>query len=386
MPFTLLFIVGSISERIFNIEIGPIRFGAGDLVIILSVPYAVLVYGKIKTVFLKLAALAFVVVFLAIFLNSYSFGYNSLITVPLRVIAAGVIANELLKLNRPTLWIYICAIMYFLSLFFGMFFSDGSVIQIIELFNRNELLGYSVVLVILALFASYKRNTDVDKPIGLKQVGLILFLVCVAAILQSRQNVLALFVGMLVLFTFLPARAKAISMTGSIVLLLSLGPLIASKVSEDERLTARLSTVIEFEPATRADNYRLSNILQAIEGFKNSPIYGNGPTSFRRDNIYNKVSHSTPFSILYELGLFGLTFLATVFYLIVRLPIQLKKTTVRQPAMIMLASLMPVIVIQSFFIELLPKATMYVYLGVSVAALVCIRNHVKNKLSEHDLG
>lgn len=379
MPYTLLFLIGSISERLLSIDVGPLRLGAGDLLILLSLPYGMLVYGKVRSIFFSLAAFAFVVILLAIIFNGYSYGYNSLVTVPLRIIAAGVVVNELLRLKRPTLWLFICLFLFCLSLILLMFFSDGSKLQYATLFNRNELLGYSVVLVVLALFASFKRNEYVKKSIGIKQIVLFVFLVCVAALLQSRQNILALLVGMVVLFMFLPVRAKVISILVSVVLAWALVPMISSTLSENERYSAKLSTITEFEPATRSDKYRLSNAIQAIDGFKESPLFGNGPTSFRRNNIYNKVSHSTPLTILYELGILGVSFIAVVFYSIIRLPIELKKTTFRQSEMVTLASFMPVIVTQSFFIDLLSKAPLYVYLGVSVAALVSIRNYSVNK-------
>ncbi len=377
MIFTLLFIVGSISERLFNIEIGPIRLGPGDLVILLSLPYAVIVLGKIRTIFLKLAVLAFIVIFISIFMNSYSYGYNTLITVPLRIIVAGIIAHELLTLTRPALWVIICSITYIISLILAMFFSDGSPIQIIELFNRNELLGYSVVLVLLALFASYKRNDLLKRPIGFREISLVIFLIFVATIMQSRQNILSLMIGLFILFTFLPPRTKLLALSFSFACALLIGPFIVKTVVLNERLSARLSTVTEFEPATRADKYRLSNIIQAIDGFNRSPVYGNGPTSFIRNNEHNKVAHSTPFSVLYELGALGLILLFTIFYFIIRLPLTLKKYDTLQPSLAIIASLMPVIVIQSFFIELLPKAPLYVYLAISIATLVCARKQLR---------
>ena len=69
---------------------------------------------------------------------------------------------------------------------------------------------------------------------------------------------------------------------------------------------SRIQTLQTLEPSNRADKQRLANIIQSYEGFIESPIIGNGPTSFIRNNPYNKVAHNTYASTLYELGLVGI--------------------------------------------------------------------------------
>ena len=373
MPFTLLFIIGSISERLFNIEFSFIRLGLGDIVVLLSLPYSTIVYGKIKSIFLKLAIFAFLVFLVSIILNVYNYGFNSLITVPLRIIVAGVIVNELLSFKKTSLWFSILVTIYLLIIISALFFSDGSPFQIAELFNRNELLIYSSTIVALSLFVLYKKDVTSVGGVGVAQISLLGFLILFAAIMHSRQSVLALAVCLIVLFLFLSFQKKVLYFFMMVMVMIFVSPFVIKSVIENERLNARVSTVTEFKPATRADKYRLSNIQQAFEGFQNKPIYGNGPTSFRRNNEFNKVAHSTLFSVLYELGVFGLLFLLNIFYFILKLPVELKKVKFKNPHLITLGSLMPVFIVQSFFIELLPKAPIYVALAISVASITSLK-------------
>lgn len=383
MWFTLVFLLGTLFERFLNVEIGPLRLGPGDIVVLLSLPYCMLKYRFIKTYFLQLAGFTFLVILISILFNSFNYGFNSLITVPLRVVAAGVIANELLSLNRHSAWAMFFSLIYFLTIVMAVFFSDGSSLSFYELFNRNELLCYSVVFVILALFCAANSKTGIS-TLKFQHISILVLLLGAALMLQSRQNVMAILVAFGCVFWVLPLKKKMlvlIFLAGSIVVS---APLIMKLVGSNERLNARVSTVVDLEPATRADKYRLNNIIQAVEGFERSPIYGNGPTSFRRDNVYNKVAHSTPFSVIYELGLLGLGCLLLVFYKILRASFKLLVSSRSSPYFALLASLLPVVVVQSFFIELLPKAPLYVYLAIAVVVMLKLES--MEKYSIHDKG
>ena len=225
------------------------------------------------------------------------------------------------------------------------------------------------MLILLALFCSFNHRVVSTKALSGKHILVPFILIVVAGVIASRQNILAVLVGFLALFFFLKPKQKMIVGTMVVCFGIIVGPFVISKIASDERMSARLSTVTEFEPATRADKYRLANIIQAVEGFQRSPVFGNGPTSFKRNNQFDKVAHSTPFSALYELGLLGLLFLIAIFWNIMRFPFYLRRVLNPHPAAVIFASLMPLIVVQSFFIELLPKAPLFVYFALSIAAL-----------------
>jgi len=369
MLFTLLFIIATISERLLNIEIGPIRLSLGDMVVLLSLPYCIVFQGKIKSIFLSLALFSFIVILISIFFNHYNYGFNTLVSVPLRVISAGVIANELIQLRRPKIWRVVCIALYSLSVLSALFLSDGGPFKVIEIFNRNELLCYSVLFVLLALYSSFNHNLVSSKSVSKRYILILFVLITVAGLIGSRQNILALFVSFFVLVFYLRSKQKIVAGIMIFCLVAVAGTFISLKIISDVRMSARVRTISEFEPATRADKYRLANIEQAIKGVQRSPIYGSGPTSFRRNNQLDKVAHSTPFSVAYELGVLGLFFLFAIFWNVLRFPLYLLRVMNPHPTAIVFASMMPVVIIQSFFIELLPKAPLYVYLALSVAAL-----------------
>ena len=131
----------------------------------------------------------------------------------------------------------------------------------------------------------------------------------------------------------------------------------------------RLKTLQTLEPSTRADKQRLSNIIQSYNGFKKSPIFGNGPTSFIRNNPYNKVAHNTYASTLYELGLIGLIVLFFIFKKLL-MTINLKTYDERSRLFSKLVAAFSIFLIfQSLFIEALPKAPIYIILACCISLI-----------------
>ena len=69
---------------------------------------------------------------------------------------------------------------------------------------------------------------------------------------------------------------------------------------------ARLHTLQTFEPATSASRHRLAKIFQVIKAARDKPIFGNGATSYIRNNKFKKVAHNTYVSTVNEFGVVGL--------------------------------------------------------------------------------
>lgn len=366
MPFTIIFLLSTLSERFFYIDIGPLRLSVGDLCLLSSLPFLILVNSGIKKLFFYLGVSSFIVILSSIISNAYIFGFNSLITIPFRFIASYVILLELQRVRNPRYWKQVVQLLIYLMITCLLFFSDASIYPISDIFNRNELLAYIICCILLsnALKNKYKENISDQELI--KQLFIILLLILLALVVGSRQHILSLLISMICLLLFVPLRLKLVGVLITLVMIVVSLPMITKNIVGNERSLARIETIIKFEASTRADKFRLNNIIQSINGFQERPLFGNGPTSFRRDNVYNKVAHSTPFSVAYELGSLGLFWLLVVFYFVLKPTFRTVGYFKNNNQELLVICFLPCVVIQSFFMELLPKAPLYIFLACSI--------------------
>ena len=363
MPYTLVFLISTLSERLVNIDIGPLRLSIGDVCLLFSIPYLIILNSRIQKIFCYLAIFAFLVILSSIVYNTYPFGFNSLISIPLRIIASYIIFLELQRLQTPGYWKQVIHFTIFVLIFCLLFLSDAAVYSILDIFNRNELLAYIISLFLLSNVIKTKYNQDISDRGVILHLLIILFVIFLSLLVGSRQHLLGLSIGVLFLLFLLPIRIKVLAMFVVAAISLVSLPTITQKILSNERSIARAETIIKFEPATRADQFRLNNITQAINGFQESYVFGNGPTSFRRDNKYDKVAHSTPFSVAYEFGVLGLFWLLLVLYFILRPAFSKRRLFYNRKSQILAIYLLPCVIIQALFMELLAKAPLYVFLA-----------------------
>ena len=296
--------------------------------------------------------------------NGSYYGLNSLFTIPAKIIVGAIIASQLLSSNLDRRYVLLIDINIFIFIFIQLFLTDASPFFSFELFNRNETLAYisclfclRTTIIFLAKVGKFNFMKNVFAP--------FLIILSCALVVQSRQASLAalMFIGSYYLFS---------SINRKVLLRRSLFAISIFMASVSFFLTIelsgysgnRLKTLQTLEPSTRADKQRLSNIIQSYNGFKKSPIFGNGPTSFIRNNPYNKVAHNTYASTLYELGLIGLIVLFFIFKKLL-MTINLKTYDERSRLFSKLVAAFSIFLIfQSLFIEALPKAPIYIILAL----------------------
>lgn len=363
MWFTFLFASTILSERFFKIDVGIFQLSAGDAVILLTLPWMLTYTGKMPKWTSYLACGIFLSLLISMLLNGGN-GLNSLVSVPLKLVGAGLVYYELSMLSRHSVWaLVIGVIIAILSVNMVFFTGLGFFSQ--EIFNRNELFSYFLSFACVFLLLLRGRNAS-DKGFMRVALVLIIWLLMLATIVQSRQGMLCA-VLLLALVTMYKINIKnflPLSMAFVFVLGLLAKPILS--VIDDERFNRRIATISEFDPQTRADTYRLDNALYVINNFEKAPFFGKGATSFVKEGPYQKVVHNAYLTSLYETGIFGLFVLLICFVFMLR-PLRngWKNRRILPASLVLPSFFMLAFFVQAFFIEVLAKAPFFIFVGCS---------------------
>ena len=363
MWFTLLFALAILSERFFKIDVGILQLSAGDAVVLLTLPWLLIHTGKMPKWTSYLVCGVFLSLLIPMLLNG-GYGLNSLVSVPLKLVGAGVVYYELSMLRRRSVWAFVIGVLIAV-LSVNMVFFTGLGFFSQELFNRNELFSYFLSLACVFLLVLGGLNSS-DKGFIRVAVVLMIWLLMLATIVQSRQGMLCA-VLLLALATMYQVNIKnllPISMAFVFVLGLLAKPIYS--VIDDERFNRRIATISEFDPQTRADTYRLNNALYVINNFEKAPFFGKGATSFVQEGPYQKVVHNAYLTSLYETGIFGLIVLIICFvYMLGPLRNGWKYRRVLPASLVLPSFFMLAFFVQAFFIEILAKAPFFIFIGCS---------------------
>ena len=363
MWFTLLFALAILSERFFKIYVGIFQLSAGDAVVLLTLPWLLTYTGKMPKWTSYLVCGVFLSLLIPALLNG-GYGLNSLVSVPLKLVGAGVVYYELSMLRNRSVWALVIGVLIAV-LSVNMVFFTGLGFFSQEIFNRNELFSYFLSFACVFLLVLGGRNTS-DKRFTGVAVFLIIWLLMLATIVQSRQSMLCA-VLLLALATMYKINMKnllPISLAFVVVLGLLAKPIYS--VIDDERFNRRIATISEFDPQTRADTFRLNNALYVINNFEKAPFFGKGATSFVKEGPYQKVVHNAYLTSLYETGIFGFFVLIMCFLFMLR-PLRTgwKYRRILPASLVLPSFFMLAFFVQAFFIEILGKAPFFILIGCS---------------------
>lgn len=312
------------------------------------------------------------VVFASMASNSSYSGFNSLISIPLKIFFGFILYKYLTneKVKSKILTNDIVLFCLFIFILFLNVFMTGIIQTDLEVFNRNELASYSMALFYLICIRLITTNRS---HYSLLPIAFLLLMLASFFITFSRQAILSL-AATLLIYTLLVAKGGTrilISCVFALSLYLSF-----NFISTSERESQRLETIIKLDPATRADKQRLDNIIFGLSESLDKPIFGHGPQSFIRNSPHNKVAHNSYITTIYEYGIFGLTFLFFIIYKILR-PIYL--SLFYKSGFIKFIAIFPIgYVMQMLFIETLAKLPIYIFLGSSIMYYNFLRkNHAR---------
>ena len=268
---------------------GSFQLGLGDLLLICAPLVLVLQNYKMSRWSFFAAIITF---FLLVQVTIYNdlIGVNATITLPLKLVIAGLLYQRLKQVKSVALWqkITFSSLLAIIGL---LIFISGFSLFNLELFNRNELISY-----ILAFSAIYlcliQRQMISDKKLFLTHLVMFLIFSTAVIVAESRQGILVMITIFLCYF-FLLIKMK--NFLKVILLALSLSvPLTVATVYQfsGEYGQSRINTLQTFEPKTQADNYRLLNALYVINNFQSAPFFGHGNNSFIEDGPFRKVVHN----------------------------------------------------------------------------------------------
>ena len=362
MWFTLLFILGVLSERFLKFDIGILQLSAGDLVILLSLPWLYLNGGRLPKWTLYISGFVFLSLLISMLLNA-GMGLNSMISIPLKLHISGVVYYELSNLRKSKVCALIVgALIIIFSINMVLFTGLGYFSQ--EVFNRNELFSYMLGLSCLYLLI-YSRNAKSERKFIWVAVSIISLLIVLGFLVQSRQSIIS---GSIILLltiiyrinfrNFLPIVAILFITVG-----VTIKPLL--EMVSDERFTKRIETITELNPQTRADMFRLNNALYVINNFGKAPWFGKGATAFVKEGPYQKVVHNAYLTSLYETGLFGLSVLIGCLLFMLQPLRNSLRHKILPISLVIPSFFMMAFVVQALFIEILAKTTFYVLIGCS---------------------
>lgn len=377
MLSALIFLDLTIFERIFSISLGFMSLGLGDVFIIGFLAFNIFGSKKLdidKNIFILTISI-FISILLSVIYNGSYFGLNSLLTIPAKLIVGAIIASQMLTAKIDRRHILLIDINILVFLFIEVFLSDASPFFNLDLFNRNETLAYISCLFCLRATCIYLGNFGKFRITSQVLVPFLVLFIC-ALVVQSRQASMAA-IAFVISFYLLNSINKIIFfrrvalISGLFAILIS----IFLTIEISGYAGTRIQTLQTFEPSNRADKQRLANIVQSYEGFKESPILGKGPTSFIRNNPYNKVAHNTYASTLYELGLLGIFVLFLIFKKLLS-SVFIKTYDERTRLFSKLIGAFSIFfMFQSIFIESLPKAPLYIIL----TCCICLLKRVKSR-------
>lgn len=368
----------SLSERLLNISVGSFQFGLGDILLLLAP--LVLVFQNYK-----MSRWSFVAVILTFFLltqvtiyNDF-IGVNATITIPLKLVIAGLLYQELKQLRAVTLWRKVSFFSLILLIIMICFFSGRGFLQQ-ELFNRNELISYFLAFSAFYLCLIQKCRIS-DKKIILIHILLFIIFSMTVILAESRQGILVLIIIFLCYFIQNLKWKNILKITIlSCMIIVPTTIFITAKFS-DEYNQNRFKTIQSFEPQTQADNYRLLNALYVLNNFQSAIFFGHGNNSFVKDGPFKKVVHNAYLSTIYEFGIVGLSFLIFCMYLIIRpFAISLRKRNQLPLRLKLPATFLVGISVQALFIEVLAKPPIFIILGCAMYLFHCQLQFLKNRL------
>jgi hypothetical protein len=373
MKLLLLSVIAALSERFFYINILLFKLSFGDLFLILVTPVLLFTKCKIHKLYFYLALFGFSVVVTSIASNNSFYGFNSLISIPLKLLFVGFCYSYIVNSNNRSRNYMIFLI---LTLMLCLVFITGFPPFSLELFNRNELSSYLISLVFLLFTVGLLQGYSNNLPFIFVMLAM-LFLGFL--FVESRQAVLSL-LSVLAIYTLLSFKNILYKLMISLTIAIILTVLYQNPVSE--RSSARINSIVDLEPATRADKFRLDNLVFVIEAYDDKPLFGHGPTSFLRESPHNQVAHNTYFSTYYEYGFFGVMFLFTILYILCRPIIFFLKNKVKFPrkhrSELFLLSIFPIsFIVQINFIESFGKMTIYIFILSAHLLLVQLKRIVE---------
>lgn len=381
----LTFLNLTLYERLFSVNIGFMQLGPGEIFILMYFPTMLLAKKRILILkeFYILALVFATIILLSLISNISMFGLNTLVNVPLKIILVGIFCSILLnsKPNRfDSIFIDLNIVLNF---FFLILFSDALQISNFELFNRNEMLAYTSALFCLRVVAK-TRAANLATTSSFLFWFPLLILGFMAIIAQSRQSILAIIIAGLGVY-ILSSSSKASYFFKFAVSGLCIGLLVSfmANVQLDGYQGARLKTIQNLEPETRADKQRLENIFQGVNGVIEKPFFGHGPTSFRRNNQFNKVAHNAYITTAYELGFVGLIVFLIIFIRLAR-PLRIKTQNLSlSRSSLAIGGFAIFFIVQSAFIEVLGKAPFYIFILCSsyIVQKVAAYNSLKINLN-----
>ncbi|MDA9997921.1 O-antigen ligase family protein [Gammaproteobacteria bacterium] len=241
-----------------------------------------------------------------------------------------------------------------MNLFFtGVFNPD------LEFFNRNELASY-----LMALFYLISVRLIITNRIARSSLPIVFFLAMmfVFFVTFSRQAIISSTLTLFIFTVFIGSTKSKFLIVSACIAILSL---TVNLISTSERDNQRIDTIVNLEPATRADKQRLENIIFGLSESVDKPFFGHGPQSFIRNSPHNKVAHNTYITTIYEYGLFGIFFLFYILYKLIR---PLRSSLKSSSNYIKFIAIFPSsYVFQLFFIESFAKIPIYIFLGSSIA-------------------
>lgn len=365
MPLSFFSIIFPLIDRHNSINIFSMKIGFGDIYLIFSVLFFYIITKKIDKIIFRLSIFFFVIILFSMILNQTLIGINTLASIPLKVLFCGIIIHEFSNLKNPIGWSKIFLTLSVILYFCLIFFSDR-VLNFYEYFNTNELLGYFISALCFFIFCEFKINPYTKISLN-KLFIIILILISLLLIIQSRQFILGAIMALSLLFLSINFQSKTNLLIVNLPILIIMIYFSSLFIQNNTLFKERLKIFINLEPTLRSDNYRIENFKFMIEKFDQNIFFGRGPTSYIRDNPYKKTAHSTIITTYYELGLMGLILLIQIYYFIIGFFLKsIKNYNNVSRYQILIAFLLFIIVIHSFFNDNLGKMAIYFALAISI--------------------
>ena len=198
MIYLALTALTALSERFFTINLGLFQIGFGDVFLIASSIIYLLYFQSINKEFFVLIIISVFIVLFSMFTNSSYSGFNTLISIPLKLFFGFVLYRYLLfessksSFSKSDIVLYsLFIVMVIMNLFF-----TGVLNPDLELFNRNELASY-----LMALFYLISVRLIITNRIARSSLPIVFFLAMmfVFFVTFSRQAIIS---STLTLFIF----------------------------------------------------------------------------------------------------------------------------------------------------------------------------------------
>lgn len=404
MNILLLYIILGVIDRIFSIQFFEFSISSIDLLLIL-LPISLFRLRVAPVYFYSALALSMFVL-LHIVVNELTVGFNTMISMPLRVLAVGIIVKIAQDEVFDPLSMKCAYILFFSSILIQLFLTTPpSTID----FNRNEISIYSFAILFVIL--GYKIFHDI--PLNKYDIIVLPFLLIFSLwFVDSRQGILAYTITIAISCLWLPVNKiqRSFCLLGVVILFLGYvsgalnsswlqdlkesiyhksdyivsgsGIIPKGPISKGQETVAnlrgeresyklrRLEAVKAFTPKTRADKRRYRNLIFILSKSRETIFLGYGPRGFIRNGPNGKSAHSTFFSTFHNFGGIGLLLLIGLLAWIMRQSVTSvlsKNVRIELNFGTIFFAILPIALITSaFFIELLGKGPIYIFLIVAL--------------------